>query len=127
MSSQIAAEIIHLEEDWGRAMVANDAEAIGRYMAEDWTIIGPDGNMSGKAAFLGLVQSGTLTHDTMDADDYKVRVYGDAAVVTARAVSGGKWQGQPFRSVERVSDVWVRQGSGEWKCVLTHLSRLGPN
>jgi len=124
MSSQIAEEIIRLEDAWGRAMVANDADSIGCYMADDWTIIGPNGNVSNKATFLGLVQTGALTHDTMDADDYKVRVYGDTAVVTARAVSGGKWQGQSFRTVERVSDVWVRRG-GEWKCVLTHLSRLG--
>ncbi|MCU0647840.1 MAG: nuclear transport factor 2 family protein [Gemmatimonadaceae bacterium] len=32
---------------WDRAMVANDAEAIGRYMAEDWAIVGPDGSVDG--------------------------------------------------------------------------------
>ena len=34
-------ELTRLEEDWGRAMVQNDAEAIGRFMADDWVIIGP--------------------------------------------------------------------------------------
>jgi len=108
---------------WDRAMVENDADAIGRYMAEDWTITGSDGKISDKASFLELVRSGRLTHDVMTSEDVKVRVYGSAAVVTARGVSGGKYQGRAFREVEQSSNVFVKQ-HGEWRCVLTHLSRL---
>ena len=61
--------------------------------------------------------------DEMTSQDFQVRVYGDTAVVSARGVSGGKYQGQPFREVERSSNVFVRQ-AGQWRCVLTHLSRL---
>jgi ketosteroid isomerase-like protein len=104
-------------------MIENDAEAIGLYMADDWKIIGPDGSVSDKAAFLGLVKSGALTHDVMTSEDLNIRVYGDTAVVIARGVSGGKYQGQPFREVERVSCIFVRQ-QGQWRCVLTHLSRM---
>jgi ketosteroid isomerase-like protein len=32
-------ELIGVVDEWDRAMVENDAEAIGRYMADDWTII----------------------------------------------------------------------------------------
>jgi ketosteroid isomerase-like protein len=124
MNNNAVQELIRVEEEWNRAMVQNDAATITRYMADDWTIIGTDGRVSDKAAFLRLVESGALTHDVMEADEVKVRVYGDAAVVMARAVSGGKYRGQPFRVVERVSDVFVRQG-GQWRCVLTHLSRMG--
>ena len=104
-------------------MVENDAEAIGRYMADDWTIIGSDGSVGDKPTFLGLVRSGALSHDVMESHDLGVRIYGDTAVVTARGVSGGKYQGQPFREVERVTCVLVRQ-QGQWRCVLTHLSQL---
>ena len=31
-------ELTGIEEDWGRAMIQNDAEAIGDYMANDWVI-----------------------------------------------------------------------------------------
>ncbi|MGH9662340.1 MAG: nuclear transport factor 2 family protein, partial [Bryobacteraceae bacterium] len=85
--------------------------------------IGPDGSVCDKATFLGLVKSGALSHNVMESGDLKVRVYGDAAVVTARGVSGGTYQGQPFREVERSSCVFVRR-AGQWRCVLTHLSRL---
>jgi ketosteroid isomerase-like protein len=116
-------ELIDVANAWDRAMVSNDAAAIGRYMSDDWTIIGSDGGILDKATFLGLVSSGTLTHDVMESDDVHVRVYGDSAVVTSRGVSGGTYLGRPFREVERVTCVFVRQ-SGQWRCVVTHLSRI---
>ena len=109
--------------DWDQAMVKNDADAIGRYMADDWTIVGADGSTSDRATFLDLIRSGALSHDIMESKDVTIRVYGDAAVVTARGVSGGRFQGQSFRDVERQSNVFVRDGP-QWRCVHTHLSRL---
>jgi len=119
----VEEELICVATEWDRAMVENDAETIGRYLSDDWTIVGSDGNVSDKATFLGLIQSGALTHDVMESHEMKVRVYGDTAVVLAKGVSGGKYQGQAFREVERVSCVFVRQNE-QWKCVLTHLSRI---
>ena len=123
MSRSIEDELIAVAHDWDRAMVGNDAEGIGRFMADDWVIIGSDGQVGDKATFLASVKSGALTHDEMTSQDFQVRVYGDTAVVSARGVSGGKYQGQPFREVERSSCVFVRL-AGQWRCVLTHLSRL---
>jgi hypothetical protein len=54
----MSKELIGVAHEWDRAMVENDAEAIGRYMADDWTIVGPDGSVGDKATFLGLVRSG---------------------------------------------------------------------
>ena len=123
MRDTIEAELIAVATDWDRAMVQNDAHAIGRYMADDWTIVGPDGSMSDKATFLGLVESGALSHNVMSSEDFRIRVYGDTAVLLARGVSGGSYHGQAFREVERSSNVFVKQ-DGYWRCVLTHLSRL---
>lgn len=123
MSSDAPRELLQAIEEWDRAMVANDVDAIGKYMAEDWTIIGPDGSVGGKARFLELVHSGALAHDVMESHELDVRVYGETAVVLGRGVSGGTYDGQPFHLVERVSSIFVRQ-AGEWRCVLTHLSSL---
>jgi ketosteroid isomerase-like protein len=116
-------ELVAVTHEWDRAMVENDAEAIGRYMADDWVIVGSDGQVGDRASFLALVKSGTLSHDVMESHDLDIRVYGDTAVVLARGISGGKYQGRPFREIERVSCVFVRT-DGRWRCVLTHLSRL---
>ncbi len=117
------AELVAVSADWDRAMTANDADAIGRHMADDWRIVGSDGSVGDKATFLALVRSGALSHDVMTTEDLQIRVYGDTAVTVARGVSGGRYQGQPFRELERASCVFVRQ-EGRWRCVLTHLSRL---
>ena len=123
MDRGIHEEMIALAADWDRAMIENDADAIGRYMADDWTIIGSDGSVGDKATFLELVRTGVLTHDVMTSEDLLVRSYGDTAITLARGVSGGTFQGRPFRESERASCVFVRQHVG-WQCVLTHLSRL---
>jgi ketosteroid isomerase-like protein len=125
MSTSVEKELIDVSHAWDQAMVANDPEAIGQYMSDDWAIIGSDGSVGDKATFLDLVRSGALMHDVMESHDLNVRVYENTAVVIARGVSGGNYHGQKFYLVERVSCVFVRQGGG-WRCVLTHLSQLPP-
>jgi len=122
--SQEQNELIQVANEWDQAMVQNDADAIGRYMADDWIIVGADGSMSDKATFLGLVKSGALSHDVMESENFSIRDYGSTAVLLARGVSGGTYHGQAFRETEQSSNVFVKQ-HGKWKCVLTHLSRLG--
>ncbi len=117
------AELLAVTDAWDRAMVSNDPDAIGAYMTDDWTIIGPDGSVDGKARFLALIGSGALTHDVMESHDVNVRVYGDTAVVISRGVSGGQYQGQAFHLIERVSCVFVRH-QDRWQCVSTHLSEM---
>ena len=116
-------ELVALEKAWAQAFLRNDAEAIGRHVAQDWTIITPDGNVLDGSTFLGLIKSGDLTHEVMDFADTSVRVYGDTAVVTARATTKGSFQGHPFSESERSTDIFVKQ-DGQWKCVLTQLTRI---
>ena len=117
------AALTRAVDAWDRAMVTNDADAIGAFMAADWVIVGPDGSVGGRERFLGLVRSGSLTHDVMESHDLDIRLYGDTAVVIGRGISGGAYDGTRFHLEERVSSVYRRDGAG-WTCVLTHLSLL---
>jgi ketosteroid isomerase-like protein len=117
------AELAAIAAAWDRAMVSNDPEAIGRFMADEWLIVGSDGETTDKPTFLELVRSGRLAHDTMTTSDIHVRQYGDVCVLLATGVSAGMFQGRPFQEHERQSNVFVRT-HGNWRCVLTHLSRL---
>ena len=69
--------------NFGQAIIKNDPDAIGRFLADDWIIIDPDGGVIDKSSFLRVIRSGTLSHQVMDSDDVRVRIYGDAAAVTA--------------------------------------------
>lgn len=117
------AELLDAIHAWDRAMISNDPVEIGRYMSDDWTIIGPDGRVTGKTAFLAQIASGALTHDVMETHDVGIRFDGEAAVVTARGVSGGAFNGARFHLVEGVSCVFARV-DGRWICLSTHLSIL---
>lgn len=123
MTDPTERELIDAMDAWDRAMVTNDPDAIGAFMADEWMIVGPDGKVADKARFLDVVRSGDLTHDVMETHDPRIRLYGDTAVVIARGVSGGLYRGAPFHTLERVSCVFVRR-KGRWLCVHTHLASL---
>jgi ketosteroid isomerase-like protein len=122
-SGEMREEILKLEEEFGQAMVKNDAEAIGRFLADDWIIIDPDGGTIDRSRFLGVIKSGALSHETMKSDDTRVRIYENTATVTALTTSKGKYMGQDFTTQERATDVFVKQ-NGRWQCVLTQLTRF---
>jgi ketosteroid isomerase-like protein len=105
---------------WDQAMVSNDAEAIGRFMAEDWVIISEHGVMT-KEKFLAVVASGDLTHETFTGEIISVRQHGEAAVLTGRVRNNGHYKGQPFSSDEWTTDVFVKR-HGTWLCVHSHIT-----
>jgi ketosteroid isomerase-like protein len=121
-SSEMEEEILKLEREFGQAIIKNDPDAISRFLADDWIIVDPDGGIIDKSRFLGVIRSGALTHEVMDSNDVRVRIYGDAAAVTALTNTKGKFMGQEFATQERATDVFVRQNGG-WQCVVSQLTR----
>ncbi len=116
-------ELLKIEKDFSRAIVANDAEAIGRFLADEWIIVDPDGAIIDKMRFLEVIKSGALTHELMESDNASVRVYGNTAIITALTTAKGKFGGQPFTTHERSTDVFVKQ-QGRWQCVLSQLTKF---
>ena len=114
-------ELVKVEQEFADAIVENDPDSIARFVTDDWIIINADGGIIDRARFFEVIKSGTLTHEMMQSDDMRVRVYGDSAVVSALTRSKGKFMGQEFTTHERSTDVFVRRG-GQWRCVLTQLT-----
>ena len=116
-------DLLKLEKEFGQAIVANDPEAIERFVADDWIIINSDGGIIDKERFLAVIKSGALTHEMMESDDIRVRVYRESAVVTALTRTKGKFMGQEFSTQERATDVFVKL-HGQWRCALSQLTRF---
>src|SRR5678815_1619146 len=76
-------EFLKLEKAFAEAIVKNDLEGIGRLVTDDWIIIDSDGGIVDRTRFFEVIKSGALTHEMMESEDFRVRVYGDSAVVTA--------------------------------------------
>jgi ketosteroid isomerase-like protein len=116
-------DLIELERQFGQAIIRADSEALERIVSDDWILVGPEGKVIPKAVFVAVLKSGELTHSAMDLTEPRVRVYGDTAIVTGRVTAMGTYQGQSFNTIERSTDVFVRQ-QGHWKCVLTQLTSI---
>ena len=114
-------ELAKVAAEFANAIVKNSPEAIRQFVSDDWIIINADGGIIDRQRFLEVIKSGTLTHEMMESDDMRVRVYGDSAVVSAVTRSKGKFMGQEFTTHERSTDVFVRR-DGQWRCVLTQLT-----
>ena len=120
-TSEAEEEVLKLEKAFTETIVGNDLEGLGRVVADDWIIIDPNGEIVDRARFFEVIKSGALTHDIMESEDLRVRVYGDSAVVTAITRTKGKFMGQEFGTRERATDVFVKRDR-RWQCVLTHLT-----
>jgi ketosteroid isomerase-like protein len=116
-------ELLKLENDFAQAVVKNDADAIDGFLADDWIIVDPDGGIIDKTRFLEVIRSGALSHELMESADWRVRLYGNTALVTGLTTSKGKFMGQDFTSCERATDVFVKQDD-RWLCVFTQLTRF---
>jgi ketosteroid isomerase-like protein len=122
-NTDVEQELLKWEKDFAKAVVSNDADAIGKFLADDWVIIDPNGQIIDRARFLSVIKSGMLTHDLMESEDTNVRSYGDCAVVSALTKTKAKFAGQEFTTQERATDIFVRR-NGRWQCVFSQLTKF---
>ena len=116
-------ELLTFEREFTRAVAGNDAAAIARFVTDDWVIVDADGAVIDRSRFLSVIESGALSHESMESTDVEVRLHGDTAVVTAITTSKGQFMGQGFTTRERATDVLARL-NGHWLCVFSQLTRV---
>jgi ketosteroid isomerase-like protein len=116
-------ELLIFERDFTQAVAGNDVVAIGRFVADDWVIIDADGGVIDRSRCLSVIESGALSHESMESTDVEVRVHGDTAVVTGITSSKGLFMGHGFNTRERATDVLVRL-NGRWLCVFSQLTQV---
>jgi ketosteroid isomerase-like protein len=117
----VEQELIKLETEWVDAAVKHDVTTIDKMLADEF-IMTFDGTVFTKAELLEYIKSYEELASLV-TDEWKVRVYGDAAVVTARNTRKVKSEGKEVTSQDRFTDTWIRQ-DGRWKCVAAHNSTI---
>ena len=113
--------LIQFSKQWDEALVRNDPQEIGKFMSDDWVIVGTEGGITPKSSFIHTIQSGDLNHTRMDAGDFRVRIYENTGVLTSRATSSGTYKGQPFSFYEWSTSIFIWQNNA-WQCVHTMLT-----
>jgi hypothetical protein len=117
------AEIQQFEKRFSSALARNDVGELQIDLSDDWRIVSGDGGVIDRARFLKVIASGDLKHSQMSFSEPSIRVYGDTALVTSHAQSGGSYKGVDFKTDEMGTDVIVKQ-RGRWVCVFTQLTTI---
>ncbi len=116
-------ELLKLQEEWRNADLKMDWTPMDRILADDYVLIDRDGEVHTKDQCQAYYKSGEGKILAFVIDDIKVRVYGDAAVLTARTAIIETYKGEEISSVFRITDTWIKK-AGRWQCVTTAASRI---
>jgi ketosteroid isomerase-like protein len=107
-----------LNDGFIRAVARSDAAWFDVHLSSDFVNSNPDGTLSERAAFLQRIAQPS-TVPTLQAEDVRIRLFGDSALVHGRTRytrpdgSGG---------AGRYTDVWARM-DGAWRCVAADVTR----
>src|SRR4051794_30825360 len=112
-----------LEETWEVASVKGDLAAIGAILADTFVSTSAESHVQTKAEMLAALKSGEVKFESSKADELKVQVYGNSAVVMGRWSGKVVEKGQASESTERFTDTFIKQ-NGHWKCVASHSSPI---
>ena len=103
------------------AMRKGDLVALGASLADDYTLIGRDGKFETKAQRMEWLKGNVQNLTTVTPGEIRVRVYGNAAVVTGVVAIKGEGDEADIR--ERFMQMWVRRG-GTWRMVAGQITTV---
>lgn len=110
---EIEQHIRQLNDEWVKAIVRADAEALGRIMAEDFYFTYPlEGD--DKAQFISDITSGDLKIQHIAREQLNVRVFGNTAVLTARDSATWLYHGRELAGQYKIMSVFSER-DGRWQ------------
>lgn len=116
-------EIKQFEIEWGEAFERRDMVALDRFMADEYVVTDPLGNVRSKAESLAAIESNEVLFESTKSDNVRVRINGDTAIVTGRSTFRGRYKGWSMCGQYQYTDVLVKRG-GYWIAVSSHITAL---
>ena len=107
-----------LNRDYIQPVQNGDVRRFDEILAEDFLCSNPDGSLVDKKQFLAQTAR-PVTISGLMAEDVKVRIIGDVAIIHART-SYTTADGEQLNG--RYTDVWARR-DGKWLAVSAHVTR----
>jgi ketosteroid isomerase-like protein len=116
-------ELIDLERAWGKAFVAKDLRFIERVLADEFVATYGDGTRGDKAAEMAQTIDFDQRVDSSVLDSFRVRTYGDMAIVWFSRHMTGPKSGKIVSITYRFVDVFVKR-AGRWQCVSSQSTKV---
>jgi ketosteroid isomerase-like protein len=107
-----------LNRDYIHSVQHGDVQRFDEILAEDFLCSNPNGSLVDKKQFLAQTAL-PVTISGLTAEDVKVRILGDVAIIHARTSYTTTDGGQRYG---RYTDVWARR-DGKWLAVSAHVTR----
>jgi ketosteroid isomerase-like protein len=117
-TGKVEQALMQMERDWTDAGLKADVTTLGRILADDWAAQGTLGATT-KAETLADIKSGTQKLESITLGEMKVRVFGDAAVVTGSDDEKSSYKGKDTSGHYVWTDVFVKQ-QGKLQAVASH-------
>ena len=111
-------ELTTLNRDYVDSVQNSDVKRFDEILAQDFYCINPDKSFVDRSAFLTQTAI-PVKIKNLKAEDVKIRVLGDFAIIHARTSYTTPDGEQAFG---RYTDCWARQ-NGKWLAVSAHVAR----
>ena len=107
------------------ATIAADLAGLGEMMTDDMTYTHSSGATETKAEFLDGLRTGKYVYRAIEPKERRIRVHGDAAVVSGPCHIVIEPGGQRTEIDLYFTEVYVKEG-GRWKMALWQSTKLPP-
>ncbi len=121
--SDEANAVLQTERDLANAYLKSDADGIAQGVMEDYTLTNSVGKITTRANDIAEAKKNDPKYEIFENNDMKVRVYGNAAVVTGKTHTKGISGGKPFDLQFQFTDTFIKDG-GRWRLLAGHVSKL---
>jgi len=115
-----------LEQQWRTAQLNDDVAAMDKLLSDDFLGITANGEVGTKEQFLDRMRNRTLTLNTMDVSEQKIKLVGQVAIVTSLAQIDGISDGQPLTGRFRYTRVYQRLPGDTWRVTNFEATRIPP-
>jgi ketosteroid isomerase-like protein len=119
--SESASKILALENKWNEAYKQGDVTTMNSLLAGDFIITVEDGATFSKAGYIAHCGDSDNRVLISEMSDLKVRMHGNAAVVTGAYHEKGASSGKPYEYHDRLTDVWMMI-DGRWQIIASHYA-----
>jgi ketosteroid isomerase-like protein len=119
----IEQDILALEERRCAAMSKNDIAALEGMFHDDLIYTHSSAVVDTRASYLEALKSGHTRYHSVQRSEEKVRVCGDTALVTGRAIIDVTVKGEKKHLDTRFLDVWTKTPQG-WKFIAWQSTKL---
>ena len=125
--AEAAAEVERTERELVAAIARTDLVTYDRIVADDYVAYTVTGDEATKPEIMASYRAGTRKYQALAISDVKVRVFGDAAVLSARTSGTRVEEGKaPVPNVVRYFRVYARR-AGAWRAVMQMVTPLPPS